>query len=662
MGLRRWVIGLCAGLALLGAARGWAAEQAPSTEQSAVALSGELVSVHRMPGLAMDQDAFPSHTTIITAEEIRRSGVTNLPDLLRRQAGVTVLDSRGFGLGADSGVNLRGVGNSSRSDVLVLVDGIRRNRITGDEVHWQSIPMSQIERIEILRGGGGTIYGEGALAGVINITMKSGGERPIQTEERVEVGSYGWQQYTASYFGRAKALTYATSVTRHFLDGYRDSTGLRESTLTANVGLDVTDRVRLRLTTLHSADTSHFAGGLTPSQVKQDRRNPGAFNGFFDDETTQVGFEQEWRGPAGLSTLMTGFWRKRNDDSVTTSRFMDNTTSRGVGMRLAHEAGDARLGHTLLGGVELGADKATTGTHGSSALSESNRANIGLYAEETVRLLERLTLVGGYRYDHVRFDEGLTFPVYNGTLRFSGRSPKIGLTLRATDHVAVYANYARAFKAPNIDDLDAVLPPFQDNVAVRPQSADHIELGLRVHPAPWLRVETAWFTTFIKREILFNPFTFANDNFNTRREGLELSATGELLAPSLTYYINSSITKAHFTKGAFNGYVIPATPEYLVNAGLTYAVIKGLRAGVDWEVVNTQFRVNDLNNQLQGTNYGVLNAHVQYDRDWLSIYLTINNITDARYSTFQSSSGSGVSTGENPMPPTNWVLGMALRF
>ena len=636
---------------------GWAADETPEVELGRV-----LVSVRRMPGLEMDQAAFPAHTTVITQEEIAQSGAVSVPELLRRQAGVTLQDARGFGLGADTGVNLRGIATGSRSNVLVLVDGIRQNRITGDEVHWQSIPISQIERIEILRGGAGMIYGEGALAGVINIVTSSGGERPLQTEERVEVGSYGWQQYVASAFGRQGPVRYATSYTRQFLDGYRDSTAARTTTITANAGVELTDRLRVRINTLHSQDTSHFAGGLAPQQTQANRRSPGAFNGFFDDDTTQVGVEQAWHAPAGFSTLLAGVWRERMNDSVTTGRFFSDADSRGLSLRLAHEAQGGRLGHTFITGVELGQDKATTGSRGSPSLSESNRTNIGLYAEETMTLLDRLTLVGGFRYDQLRFDEALTFPTFSGTLRFAGRSPKIGATLRVNDQLSVYANYARAFKAPNIDDLDAVLPPFTDSISARPQLADHVETGLRLRPRRWLQADVTWFSAVIKRELLFNPFTFATDNFNTRRAGIEVSLTGELVRPSLSYYLNGSVIRARFTKGPFTGYVIPGTPEYQLNAGLTYELLRGLRVGLDWQLVSTQFRINDLFNQFPADNYGVLNVTARYDQSWYSMYLTINNITNEEYGTFQSSAGTAIGTGENPAPPTNWVAGVALRF
>ena len=78
--------------------------------------------------------------------------------------------------------------------------------------------------------------------------------------------------------------------------------------------------------------------------------------------------------------------------------------------------------------------------------------------------------------------------------------------------------------------------------------------------------------------------------------------------------------------------------------------------------MSTQFRINDLYNQLPADNYGTLNVQLRYDQPHYSVYVKVNNITGEEYGTFQSSAGSAVSTGENPMPPTNWVAGMTLRF
>ena len=120
-----------------------------------------ITSPRRIPERYVSQHFIPASTTVITAEEIRRSGASTIQEVISRSVGVQFSDQQGFGLASDGTLNLRGIVNSSRTNALVLVDGIRQNRVTGDEVHWQSIPVDQVERIEIIRGGGGTIYGEG---------------------------------------------------------------------------------------------------------------------------------------------------------------------------------------------------------------------------------------------------------------------------------------------------------------------------------------------------------------------------------------------------------------------------------------------------------------------------------------------------------------------
>jgi len=78
----------------------------------------------RVPGLSVNAEEMPAHATVITEEQIARSGARSTVQVLQQLAGVSVLDVRGMGLGSDGGVNLRGVANSSRTGALVLVDGV----------------------------------------------------------------------------------------------------------------------------------------------------------------------------------------------------------------------------------------------------------------------------------------------------------------------------------------------------------------------------------------------------------------------------------------------------------------------------------------------------------------------------------------------------------
>lgn len=113
----------------------------------------------------------PAAVFVITQGDIRRSGATNIPDLLRMVPGVEVsqLDANIWVIA------IRGFSDRFADKVLVLIDGRTVYTPTSSGVYWdqQDVPLEDIERIEVIRGPGGTIWGANAVNGVINITTKS---------------------------------------------------------------------------------------------------------------------------------------------------------------------------------------------------------------------------------------------------------------------------------------------------------------------------------------------------------------------------------------------------------------------------------------------------------------------------------------------------------
>ncbi len=513
-------------------------DTAPSSEPSP-GLSGSaevLVSPVRLPRHTLDLSAFPGSATVITEEQIARSHALTVQELLARTEGVTVFDQQGFGLSSDGTVNLRGIINSSRTNALVLVDGVRQNRITGDEVHWQSIPVDQLERIEIIRGGGGLIYGEGALAGVINLLTKKGGRAPLETHSLAEIGNFGWQRYSVSGRGSSEALSYGASYTRRLAGGYREFSESRNTTVTAHTGITLGEAASAEVNVLHSTDTTGFPGGLTLAQVEQRRRQKGSFFGFFSDEIDQVALSASVALPWQRVLAIDGFWRdryERSEDGFGDRRFT-NSPSRGLHLRSSQQIVRGFWRSLITAGIELTDDKAATGNYITGRIDESNRQGYGLYVEDTITLGERLSIVGGYRYDKLRFDEDLVnlddnFNNVNflGTIRFEGKSPKVGLTYQVLPKIlTVFTSYSRPFKSPNVDDFASRSTQFRGNTDLKPQQAHSYELGARLAAGP-LTGQATWHYTRIDEEILFNQLTFKNDNFDTRRTGLELSSSIE---------------------------------------------------------------------------------------------------------------------------------------
>ena len=119
-----------------------------------------------------DARDLPVNSTVITREEIARSPATTLPEILAQHAGIGMRDL--FGNNAsDSTIDLRGFGAAAGQNTLVLVDGRMLNDIDLSGVVWSSIPLSAIERIEIIRGGASVLHGAGAVGGLVNIITRS---------------------------------------------------------------------------------------------------------------------------------------------------------------------------------------------------------------------------------------------------------------------------------------------------------------------------------------------------------------------------------------------------------------------------------------------------------------------------------------------------------
>jgi len=107
---------------------------------------------------------------VITSEDIRRSGATNIPDLLRMVPGVDVarIDANSWAIG------IRGFSDLYSDKVLVLVDGRSVYKTTNSGVNWDEVdmPLEDVDRIEVIRGPGGTVWGANAMNGVINVITK----------------------------------------------------------------------------------------------------------------------------------------------------------------------------------------------------------------------------------------------------------------------------------------------------------------------------------------------------------------------------------------------------------------------------------------------------------------------------------------------------------
>lgn len=159
--------------------------------------------------------------SIITREQIATAGQSTVTDLLRTLPGVEI-SSQG-GPGQPATVFLRGA-NSNHT--VVLIDGVRQTNLNFGLASLQSLPLSVIDRIEVLRAPASSLYGADAIGGVIQIFTQAGDTTPGFRAE-VGFGEKGQRRITAGYTGKAGDLAWSIATGE---DGSRSF----DATTTAN--------------------------------------------------------------------------------------------------------------------------------------------------------------------------------------------------------------------------------------------------------------------------------------------------------------------------------------------------------------------------------------------------------------------------------------------
>ncbi len=155
-----------------------------------------------------------ANTTVITEEEIEQAGLSSLAELLQKQSGIEI--SNLGGPGKVSSINIRG---TSSTHSIILLDGMRIGASTSSMTAIENLPLSQIEKIEIVRGPASSLYGQNGIGGVIQIFTKKGREG-FHPYLSIGYGRYQTKQLNAGISGGNKTTSYALNISGTNTDGF----------------------------------------------------------------------------------------------------------------------------------------------------------------------------------------------------------------------------------------------------------------------------------------------------------------------------------------------------------------------------------------------------------------------------------------------------------
>jgi vitamin B12 transporter len=224
-----------------------------------------VVTATRTPERA---DRVLADVTVIGNDEIARAGAGSVADVLARQRGIEIV--RNGGPGASTSVYLRG---ANSNQVVVLIDGVRTGSSTTGAASWNAIPLAAIDRIEVVYGPLGTLYGADAIGGVVQIFTKRG-EGPAQLSAGIGGGSWGTRQADAAVHGAGGAISYAFGAAHEAADGFsstrpgassynRDDDGYRRNSANGRIALRLADGIEAGAQFLQSRLRAQYDNGAS---------------------------------------------------------------------------------------------------------------------------------------------------------------------------------------------------------------------------------------------------------------------------------------------------------------------------------------------------------------------------------------------------------------
>ncbi len=188
----------------------------------------------------------PLTVSVIKSEEIEQSDESALlPIISERVPGVFITERgiTGFGVstGAAGQINIRGLGGSPTTQVLILIDG--NPQFMGMMGHHlpDAYVASDVEKVEIIRGPASILYGSNAMGGVINIITKKQVEDGIKFNSRILYGSYNTQKYMGKVGFKKKGFNVFCSVNHDRTDGHRDSSDFKITNGYIKAGYDISN-------------------------------------------------------------------------------------------------------------------------------------------------------------------------------------------------------------------------------------------------------------------------------------------------------------------------------------------------------------------------------------------------------------------------------------
>ncbi len=476
--------------------------------------------------------------TVVNAAAIESMNAHTLYEVLARVPGLFVTYD-GMDFGSDASLTIHGASSEDLHRILVLLDGVRLNLSSNGNAILNGIPVSIIERLEIIKGPASSSWGS-AMGGVINIITKEA----WNGYEGQMYGSYGTAD---SREVRMELSGKGTDAGCYLFAGNQHSDGLEEDRFFDNTQVYVKGNA-----TLKPGIQLMLSGGIFRPEWKNLNFLPADLmiaaenrNGFFTSALDRsVGsllsfhlsggiiarnFTKKYDVLSGLigtpgETLSKQSWREKSYNLNSRLVYSDGIQAFVLGAEYVYNRLESSVDSTATA-------VAAWGTLPTSELPPDTNRTVGIYMNDTLSW-DRFTLTPGIRYDYNSISDDFI-------------SPSLGLVYRVTENNRLRITAARGFSTPYFSLLrDLSRNQSAANPDLKPEEIWSVQAGLETRSIPYLLCKTTFFYHDIDEIWKYSPDTGHIENGdNTRRSGFEIEAEsvpyhGLSVAGGFTYTVD----------------------------------------------------------------------------------------------------------------------------
>jgi iron complex outermembrane receptor protein len=628
---------------------------------------------------AQSMSKVAASVSIISEEDIQSSSAQTIPDLLRTQEGIVVRDY--YGSGSKVSVDLRGFGETSGSNSLVLVDGRRINEIDLSGVDWTQIPVDAVERIEIMRGPGSVLYGDNAVGGVVNIITKTGKGKPA-FELTSSAGSYQMEKQQISVSGSENKLSYFANAIRQSTNGYRNNSYYDADYFSGKLAYELSEIINLSLSGgFHDADYG-LPGALRASELLTCSRRDSK---FVDDDAGEKDFyislDEKTKIFDNDELNLSASFRSRYLDTYWGTGGYGMNSSRidtiGVCPKLVLNSKILSKSNALIMGFDFYRTDSVMNDFSSSGSqtgdADVDKESYGAYLQDKFSLTDKLYLNAGYRFENAKYtfryhDLTHSFTDIDDFAEFEMNLFNFGVNYNYKTQSKIFFNAGKGFRLPATEEFvlyDFSAFPFgrRINQDLRAQESWDFEIGLDHHLNPKLNISATAFLMKIENEIYYNPLLYQNENYDkTQRQGIELGFKYKAM-DNLDLSGNYSFVQALFIEGAFDNNQIPAVPRHKASLSLKWKIIRGCQMNTVLNYTGKQYFISDQANAYpQMPDFVTVDTKVSILLGKLTLFTGINNIFDEEYSEYGVISTTFNESGYYPAPGRNFIFGGTLKF